>query len=114
MWWSGLIVTVERTIDRQPVMSDFFSSPTFQAGVGLLVLSVLIALAFRAVSSWRDYAADDQLMAEDILANLEEMRLKGDITDEEFRTMKARTHSQLVEARNDEDSPPNQEESSSN
>lgn len=95
-------------------MSDSFSSPTFQAGIGLLVLSVLIALAFRVMSSWRDYTAEDQLKAEDVLANLEEMRLKGDITDEEFRTMKARTHSQLVDAKHDEDSPPKQEESSSN
>ena len=94
-------------------MSDFFSSSTFQAGAGLLVLCVLTSLAFRLMSSWRDYAAQDREDACDLLANLEEMRLKGDITDEEFRTMKARAHSHLLNSATDDDSPPTEEESAS-
>ena len=79
-----------------------------RAGIGLLILSVLSALAFRLMSSLRDYADEDRDQACDILAKLEEMHLKGDITDKEFRTMKARTQSQLLGTTNDADSPPKQ------
>ena len=95
-------------------MRDFVASPTVRSAALLAVLSVIVAIAVRVVSSFRDYDDDDQQSADDLLSKLEEMRLKGDITDEEFRTMKARTHSQHVDAKNDEDSPPKQEESSSN
>jgi uncharacterized membrane protein len=78
-------------------MSDFFSRATIHAGFGLLVLCIVIASAFRLMSSFRDYADEDQERACDILANLQEMHLKGDITDEEFRTMKARTHLRSLE-----------------
>ena len=79
----------------------------------MLVLCVLTALAFRLMSSLHDYADEDREQACDILAKLEEMHVKGDITDEEFRTMKARTHSQLLGTKNDNDSPPKQVESTS-
>ena len=79
----------------------------------MLVLCVLTALAFRLMSSLHDYADEDREQACDILAKLREMHLKGDITDEEFRTMKARTHSHLLDSTIDEDSPPKQEESPS-
>ncbi len=94
-------------------MPDFISDPTFQAGSGLLVVCVLIGLAFQIVSRFRDYADEDRELTEDILANFEEMRLKGDITHEEYRTMKARAHSHLLDSTTDEDSPPKPEESSS-
>jgi uncharacterized membrane protein len=77
-------------------MPDFFSTPTVQAGVALLVLCVLIAIAFYVVSIFRDYAADDQENAVEHLLKLEEMHLNGDISEEEFRTIQATTHRQPV------------------
>ena len=74
------------------VMPDFLTTPTAQAGFAVLILCVLIALGFYLVSSFRDYAADDREVAPDVLANLQEMHRKGDISDEEFRTIQSRSH----------------------
>ena len=75
-------------------MTDFFAAPTVQAGIAVLVLCVLIAAAFYLVSSFRDYTAQDQESTSEALFKLEEMHRKGDISDEEFRTIKTRTHQQ--------------------
>ena len=91
----------------------YFQRSNLSGCIGLLVLSVLSALAFRLCQGLRDYADEDREQACDILAKLEEMHLKGDITDEEFRTMKARAHSHLLDSTNDKDSPPKSEESTS-
>ena len=50
------------------------------------------------MASFRDYAAQDREEPDDALANLREMHRNGDITDEEFRTIQATTHSHLLGA----------------
>ena len=75
-------------------MTDFFAAPTVQVGIALLVLCILISAGFYLVSIFRDYAAQDQEGMPDVLANLQEMHRKGDISDEEFRTIQTRTHQQ--------------------
>jgi uncharacterized membrane protein len=77
------------------VMTDFFATPTVQAGIAVLILCVLIALAFYLLSSFRDYTAQDTESTREALIKLQEMHRRGDISDEEFRTMKARTQQQL-------------------
>ena len=72
-------------------MSDLLASPVVQSGAAVVILCVLIAAAFYIVASYRDYVAEDQEVASDALAKLREMHRNGDITDEEFRTIKART-----------------------
>lgn len=74
-------------VDPTLAMSDGF----IRTGLAVVVLCVLIAVAFYVVASCRDYVAGDQEVTSDVLANLQEMHLKGDITDEEFRTIQART-----------------------
>ena len=76
-------------------MTDVFADPAVRAGASVLILCVLIAAAFYVMASFRDYTAEDQVNTEDVLANLREMHLKGDISDEEFRTIQASTHSHL-------------------
>lgn len=76
-------------------MSDLFATPTVQIGIGLLVLSVLIGGSFYLLSSFRDYTAEDKEPIDGALSNLEEMHLKGDISDEEFRTIQATTRREL-------------------
>ncbi|NND99804.1 MAG: hypothetical protein HKN47_20990 [Pirellulaceae bacterium] len=92
-------------------MPDFFDDPVVSVGVGLLVLSGLCAIAFYVVSNFRDYAVDDREDAKEMLANLREMHLKGDITDEEFRTIKAANHSHLHGATKNSDSNSSDDES---
>lgn len=92
-------------------MPDFFANPAVHAGVAVLVLCVLIAAAFYIMSIFRDYAADDQETAGDHLLKLEEMHRKGDISEEEFRTIQATTHRQPVGNNTDDDSSPKDDSS---
>lgn len=85
-------------------MSDFFASPTVQAVAAVLVLSVLIAAGFYLVSSFRDYAADDRETGVDPLEKLREMHRKGDISDEEFRTIQATTHRRTTAVASEDES----------
>lgn len=71
------------------VVTDVIAKPAVQAGIALVVLAILIALAFWVLARLRDYNTDDQLGTSEVFANLEEMRRKGDISEEEFRTIQA-------------------------
>ncbi len=77
-------------------MQEVFANPTVRAGAAVLVLCVLIFVGFYFVSIFRDYAAEDRETPPDVLANLEEMHRKGDISEAEFRTIQATTHRQPV------------------
>ena len=68
---------------------ELLSDPAVKAGLALLVLIIVSAVAFFLVSRLRDYTSGDRDPASEGLLNLEEMRLKGDISEEEFRTIQA-------------------------
>ena len=70
-------------------MLDLLSMPTVQAVLGIVVLCILIAAGFWLVSIFRDRAAGDGQVPVDTLAKFEEMYLEGDISESEFRTIKA-------------------------
>ena len=57
------------------------------------------------VSIFRDYAAEDREDPPKGIANLEEMHAKGDISDEEFRTIQSRSHQLSAEASSTEGCP---------
>ena len=85
-------------------MSDIFASPAAPAIAAVLVLCILIAAGFYLVSSYRDYAAEDRESEVDPLENLREMHRKGDISDEEFRTIQATTDRRSPGAANEDES----------
>lgn len=70
-------------------MMEMLSDPAVKAGLALLILIIVSAVAFFLVSRLRDYTSGDWDSASDGLLNFEEMRLKGDISEEEFRTIQA-------------------------
>ena len=74
------------------VVTDFLSAIVDQSGFVLLILCVLLVIGAYTVSIFRDYAAEDREEAPMGIANLEEMHAKGDISDEEFRTIQSRNH----------------------
>ncbi|GAA4469026.1 hypothetical protein [Novipirellula rosea] len=78
-------------------MPDFFLNTTVQAGLSVLVLCILIAAGFYLVSSYRDYNANDGETVYETLANLKEMHLRGEISEEEYRTIEATTQRQLAD-----------------
>ena len=73
-------------------MAEVLKNPTVQSVLGIVVLCVLIAIGFYLVSIFRDYAADDHRGTDDVLAKLRELHLRGDISEEEFRTIEAKTN----------------------
>jgi len=79
------------------VVTDFLTKPDVQAGLALLVLCVLLVAGFYLVSIFRDYAAEDREDPQKGVVNLEEMHAKGDISDEEFRTIQSRSHQPSAE-----------------
>ena len=78
-------------------LTDLLSEPTVRIGAAMLVLLVVAAFGFFLVSRLRDYTTQDQEEPLEMLSNLEEMRLKGDITEEEYRNIQTATQTQVGE-----------------
>ena len=74
------------------VVTDFLTTGLYRAGFALLILCVLLVIGVYLLSIFRDYAAEDREDPPKGIANLEEMHAKGDISDEEFRTIQSRSH----------------------
>jgi len=70
-------------------MANLLTTPAVQAVLGIGVLCVLIAGGFWLVSIYRDRAINDWQEPGELLANFEEMHREGDISEKEFRTIKA-------------------------
>ena len=87
------------------VVPDFLTTSVYQAGFALLILCVLLVIGVYLVSIFRDYAAEDREDPLKGIANLEEMHAKGDISDEEFRTIQSRSHQLSAEASSTEGCP---------
>jgi len=68
---------------------ELLSDPAVKAGLALLILIILSATIFFLVARLRDYTNGDWDSTSAGLVNFEEMRLKGDISEEEFRTIQA-------------------------
>ena len=84
-------------------MASWWTLPTVQAGLGVVVLCILIAAGFWLVSSFRDRTAEDRFESDEMLSNLEEMHREGDISEKEFRTIKASMDRHRGNAINDGD-----------
>lgn len=74
---------------KETVVMELLSDPAVKAGLALLILIILSATTFFLVARLRDYTNGDRESTYDGLLNFEEMRLKGDISEEEFRTIQA-------------------------
>lgn len=77
-------------------MTDVFANPTVRLALAVPVLLILIALGFWLMGRLRDYTTDDRHEPLGALVNLEEMLRNGDISEEEFRTIKASARSRLA------------------
>ena len=71
-------------------MEDKVESSWYLAIMLFAAVMALIAVGAYAVSKWRDATEDDTNTASELLTNFREMHSRGDLTDEEFRTIKAR------------------------
>ena len=71
-------------------MVELLEGPWYLAIILFAAVVALIAVGAYAVSKWRDATEDDTNTASELLTNFREMHSRGDLTDEEFRTIKAR------------------------
>ena len=71
------------------MMSDFFTTPTAQLALSMLILSVLLAAGVWLVSIFRDRTDKDGEAGSEVLSIFEEMVQEGDISVSEFRTIEA-------------------------
>jgi uncharacterized membrane protein len=62
---------------------------SIQLAVWGTVLAVLVVVAYFVVRKLRDSAAGNDDTPAELLTNFREMKLQGDISDKEFRTIKA-------------------------
>lgn len=81
---------------RPTIMSDIFTTTPVQLGLGITIIAVVIAVAFWLLRRLRDYTTQDHPEPGLNLSNLEEMLRKGDISEEEYRTIEASAHARLV------------------
>jgi hypothetical protein len=79
-------------------MSDLLDDPIVVSAVALLVIAGGCAIVFYVARSLRDSADDDHQNTQQILENLKDMHLRGEITDEEFRVIKLanQTHAEMI------------------
>jgi uncharacterized membrane protein len=75
--------------DRWTSLSAFFSDTVVQAVLGVLGLLVLCSIALYLLARLRDSNTKDQSLGDLLRKNFEEMRIEGEINDQEYRNIKA-------------------------
>ncbi len=84
---------VQLNFERQKNWESHLESMTFPV-IGLVVALFLLAIGVQLLRSWcrdRDDPADD---SDELLDHLRDLRLEGDLSEEEFRSIKSRFDSQ--------------------
>lgn len=76
-------------------MREFLGTPVAQSVIWGCVGVVLILVGVYIVRSFRGRSANDTLTTHDMLTNFRELHQGGDISDEEFRTIKTRLGARL-------------------
>ncbi len=70
-------------------MNEKLLYAAFQVIPAFLALVVLVILSFKLLVKLRDFSKDSSATPQDLVANFEEMRLEGDLSDAEFRRIQS-------------------------
>lgn len=84
-------------------MSEVVQQHLVQVALFLGVLAALTVLAFHLLGRWRDGAEEEQPTASEMLTKFRELHARGTLSDEEFRTIKAKLAAQLERELSDGD-----------
>ena len=82
-------------------MVEFLDSSVARFVILMTVVAMLSAVGWYIVSKFRGGAGQERLTASKMLTNLQEMRQRGDVTEEEFRTIKRQLSARLKDELND-------------
>ena len=67
---------------------EYWSSTTAQVVILLAGLAVMVAVGFYLVRRFRGGAEEDQPSASDLLTNFGELHSRGELSEQEYRTIK--------------------------
>jgi len=78
-------------------MAEFLKEPTVQLIIWLTVGAVLVAVAAYVIMRVRPAPVQSEPVASEMLSKFRELRGQGDLSEEEFRTIKTALAEQLQE-----------------
>ncbi len=76
-------------------MTEFFEDSIVQLVIWLAVFSALVAVAAYVVMRMRAEAVQNEPVASELLSKFRDIRGQGDLSEEEFRTIKTTLTEQL-------------------
>lgn len=76
-------------------MAEFLGSHTAQLVIGLAITAMLIAVGVYVIQKVRNGDGEETPTASSLLTNFRELHAEGDLSDEEYRTIKAVLSEQL-------------------
>ncbi len=71
-------------------MFEILTDPWAQIVILFAAIAILIVTGAYIVSKWRDANEEDRITASELLTNFREMHSKSVLSDQEFRTIKAK------------------------
>ena len=84
-------------------MTEFLTSPESRAVMLFAAIAAMVVIGAYVASKWRGTTDEDNVGTSELLTNFREMHSKGELTDEEFRTIKAKLSIKLKEELRDSD-----------
>ena len=78
-------------------MAEFIEDPIVQLVIWLAVFSALVAVAAYIIMRLRTEAVQNEPVASELLSKFRELHGQGDLSEEEFRTIKTTLAEQLQE-----------------
>ena len=76
-------------------MVEFLATDLARAVMLFTAVAALIVISAYIVSKWRGTIDEDNLTPSELLTSFRELHSKGELTDEEFRTIKAKLSYEL-------------------
>jgi hypothetical protein len=84
-------------------MPEFFSDPLLRAALWFAVILALLALGAAIVRRWRGGSADDRPSSSELLTKFRDLRVRGTLSEDEYRTIKTKLATQLEAKISDSD-----------
>jgi hypothetical protein len=78
-------------------MWDFLRSPTAQVTLGVAVGAILVAIGIYVVARVKSSFREDGISTNEMLTNFRDLHSQGELTDREYRTIKATLSARLQE-----------------
>lgn len=84
---------------------EVIKSPAAQVVILIAVVACLATMGFYIARKLRDDTTDDQPASSELLTKFKELHARGGLSDEEFRTIKAKLAAQLQNELKDNEQP---------